>query len=29
MQLEVFSLVGFNKAYGELLKRKPKPQPKK
>lgn len=29
MQLEVFSLVGFNKAYAELLKRRPKPKPQK
>lgn len=29
MQLEVFSLVGFNKAYSELLKRKPVPKAKK
>ena len=27
MQIEVFSLVGFNKAYGELLKHKPAPRP--
>ena len=29
MQIEVFSMVGFTKAYAELLKRKPKPRPKK
>ena len=29
MQIEVFSMIGFTKAYAELLKRKPKPRPKK